>query len=168
MHISGRMIPEDLDEKIELAKSQVNQQHNVLFYCLDYFLWFYQWLSWRQSGTSDILNFIYECTTATSARKSFLISACFHQSAVPFFVSCTSGTTVQGAFDPLDRIADVCEKHKLWMHVDVSPAVGDTSTSPHRPTSSEALCVWSVSGCLGRECAVFWAAQTSDERSSQV
>lgn len=27
---------------------------------------------------------------------------------------------MQGAFDPLDRIADVCEKHKIWMHVDVS------------------------------------------------
>uniref|UniRef100_A0A8C2Z876 Cysteine sulfinic acid decarboxylase n=1 Tax=Cyclopterus lumpus TaxID=8103 RepID=A0A8C2Z876_CYCLU len=57
----GRMIPDDLDEKITLAKSQ---------------------------------------------------------GAVPFFVSCTSGTTVRGAFDPLDLIADVCEKHKLWMHVD--------------------------------------------------
>lgn len=42
------------------------------------------------------------------------------QGTVPFLVSCTSGTTVQGAFDPLDRIADVCEKHKLWMHVDAA------------------------------------------------
>lgn len=42
------------------------------------------------------------------------------QGAVPFLVSCTSGTTVQGAFDPLDRIADVCEKHMLWMHVDAA------------------------------------------------
>ncbi|XP_044207782.1 cysteine sulfinic acid decarboxylase isoform X2 [Thunnus albacares] len=59
----GRMSPEDLDEKIKLAKSQ---------------------------------------------------------GAVPFLVSCTSGTTVQGAFDPLHRIADVCENHKLWMHVDAA------------------------------------------------
>ncbi|XP_072223578.1 cysteine sulfinic acid decarboxylase isoform X1 [Leuresthes tenuis] len=59
----GRMIPEDLDEKIELSKSL---------------------------------------------------------GAVPFFVSCTSGTTVQGAFDPLDSIADVCNKHDLWMHVDAA------------------------------------------------
>ncbi|XP_005478089.1 cysteine sulfinic acid decarboxylase isoform X3 [Oreochromis niloticus] len=57
----GRMIPEDLDEKIELSKSQ---------------------------------------------------------DAVPFLVSCTSGTTVQGGFDPLEHIADICDKHKLWMHVD--------------------------------------------------
>uniref|UniRef100_A0A671X742 Cysteine sulfinic acid decarboxylase n=1 Tax=Sparus aurata TaxID=8175 RepID=A0A671X742_SPAAU len=42
------------------------------------------------------------------------------QGTVPFLVSCTAGTTVQGAFDPLDHIADVCEKHKLWMHVDAA------------------------------------------------
>jgi len=28
----------------------------------------------------------------------------------PFFVNCTSGTTVYGAFDPINAIADVCEK----------------------------------------------------------
>lgn len=39
---------------------------------------------------------------------------------IPFFVSATSGTTVLGAFDPLNEIADICERHKLWMHVDVS------------------------------------------------
>lgn len=38
----------------------------------------------------------------------------------PFFVSATAGTTVMGGFDPLDSIADVCEKHGLWMHVDGS------------------------------------------------
>ncbi|RXM29315.1 Glutamate decarboxylase 2 [Acipenser ruthenus] len=37
---------------------------------------------------------------------------------VPFFVSATAGTTVYGAFDPLIAIADVCKKHKVWMHVD--------------------------------------------------
>ncbi|XP_047427309.1 cysteine sulfinic acid decarboxylase isoform X2 [Mugil cephalus] len=42
------------------------------------------------------------------------------QGAVPFLVSCTSGTTVKGAFDPLDQIADVCDKHKIWMHVDAA------------------------------------------------
>lgn len=37
----------------------------------------------------------------------------------PFFVNATSGTTVLGAFDNLNGIADLCEKYNLWMHVDV-------------------------------------------------
>ncbi|XP_012697185.2 cysteine sulfinic acid decarboxylase [Clupea harengus] len=42
------------------------------------------------------------------------------QGAVPFYVNATSGTTVRGAFDPLDSIADICEKNGLWMHVDAA------------------------------------------------
>ena len=41
----------------------------------------------------------------------------------PFFVNCTSGTTVMGAFDPINAIADVCERHKIWMHIDVSTSL---------------------------------------------
>lgn len=36
----------------------------------------------------------------------------------PFFVNATAGTTVQGSFDNLREIADVCERHSIWMHVD--------------------------------------------------
>jgi len=39
---------------------------------------------------------------------------------VPFFVCVTCGTTVLGSFDPIDKIADICDKYKLWLHVDVS------------------------------------------------
>ena len=38
----------------------------------------------------------------------------------PLAVVGTAGTTVLGAFDPLDELADVCERHHLWLHVDVS------------------------------------------------
>jgi glutamate/tyrosine decarboxylase-like PLP-dependent enzyme len=38
----------------------------------------------------------------------------------PFYVNATAGTTVLGSFDPLHAIADVCEKHNLWLHVDAS------------------------------------------------
>lgn len=32
----------------------------------------------------------------------------------------TSGTTVVGAFDPLDEIASICEKHSVWLHADAA------------------------------------------------
>lgn len=38
---------------------------------------------------------------------------------VPIMVNGTAGTTVLGAIDNLDEIADVCEKYGVWMHVDV-------------------------------------------------
>ncbi|KAK6635456.1 hypothetical protein RUM44_000707 [Polyplax serrata] len=37
---------------------------------------------------------------------------------VPFFVNATAGTTVLGAFDPIQSIADLCAKYNLWLHVD--------------------------------------------------
>ncbi len=36
----------------------------------------------------------------------------------PMMLNATAGTTVLGAFDPLNELADVCEKYDLWMHVD--------------------------------------------------
>ena len=36
----------------------------------------------------------------------------------PFYVNSTAGTTVLGAFDDINPIADICEKHKIWLHID--------------------------------------------------
>ncbi len=37
---------------------------------------------------------------------------------LPAYVNATAGTTVLGAFDPIDKIADITEKYGLWLHVD--------------------------------------------------
>jgi sulfinoalanine decarboxylase len=36
----------------------------------------------------------------------------------PAYVNATAGTTVLGAFDPLNQIADITEKYTIWLHVD--------------------------------------------------
>jgi aromatic-L-amino-acid/L-tryptophan decarboxylase len=37
---------------------------------------------------------------------------------VPVAVVATAGTTLTGAVDPLDAVADVCARHDVWLHVD--------------------------------------------------
>lgn len=39
---------------------------------------------------------------------------------IPFFVTATAGTTVLGAFDPINAIADICEKYNMWLHIDAA------------------------------------------------
>lgn len=54
------------------------------------------------------------------------------EGAAPFMVSATAGTTVLGAFDPLEDIADVCEKYGLWLHVDAAWGGGALVSRKHR------------------------------------
>ncbi|TRY60308.1 hypothetical protein DNTS_015379 [Danionella cerebrum] len=51
---------------------------------------------------------------------------------VPLFVNATAGTTVYGAFDPINDIADICEKHNLWLHVDGAWGGGLLMSRKHR------------------------------------
>ncbi|WP_088323352.1 pyridoxal phosphate-dependent decarboxylase family protein [Polaribacter tangerinus] len=37
---------------------------------------------------------------------------------IPTYVNATAGTTVLGAFDPIDEIATITEKYNIWLHVD--------------------------------------------------
>uniref|UniRef100_A0A182QH49 Glutamate decarboxylase n=1 Tax=Anopheles farauti TaxID=69004 RepID=A0A182QH49_9DIPT len=54
------------------------------------------------------------------------------EGALPFMVSATAGTTVIGAFDPLEQIADLCAKYNLWMHVDAAWGGGALMSKKYR------------------------------------
>lgn len=41
-------------------------------------------------------------------------------------------TTAVGAFDPLDAIADVCERHQVWLHVDAAHGGAACLSQKHR------------------------------------
>ena len=49
-----------------------------------------------------------------------IISTDLKEGYVPIMVGATFGTTVMGAFDPILKIAKICEKFKVWLHVDAA------------------------------------------------
>jgi glutamate/tyrosine decarboxylase-like PLP-dependent enzyme len=50
----------------------------------------------------------------------------------PFFIGATAGTTLLGAFDPLEEIAVLAKKYGIWMHVDGSFGGSVILSSKHR------------------------------------
>lgn len=56
---------------------------------------------------------------ATEGRQVMAVSAC----------ACGTPT---GAFDPLEKIADVCERHRVWLHVDAAHGGGLLMSRQHR------------------------------------
>jgi glutamate decarboxylase len=95
-----------------------------------------------------------------------------------FYVNATAGTTVRGAFDPIDEIADICHDNGIWLHVDASLGGGlifseteahkrklrgidranSITMNPHKMLGVPVTC----SFLLGNDLRKFWAANTVD------
>lgn len=94
---------------------------------------------------------------------------------IPFYVNATAGTTVMGSYDPISDIADICEKEKLWLHVDAcwggavvfSPELrkgridsieraDSIAFNPHKMLGMPLTC----SVLLGKDLRQFWSAMT--------
>lgn len=61
------------------------------------------------------------------------LTAARAEGRVPTAVVANGGTTLTGAVDPLTAIADVCERHGVWMHVDGAygaPAAATRTAGP--------------------------------------
>jgi len=83
------------------------------------------------------------------------ILECKREGLVPFLAVATAGTTVYGAWDPLNQIADICERHKIWFHVDAAWGGGLLLSPEHRHKLSGIeranSCIWNphkLMGCL--------------------
>jgi len=48
----------------------------------------------------------------------YQINQCIRKGEKPILVNATLGTTVYGAIDPINEIADICNYYNIWCHVD--------------------------------------------------
>jgi glutamate/tyrosine decarboxylase-like PLP-dependent enzyme len=89
------------------------------------------------------------------------IEKSLEEGRLPFFINATAGTTVKGAFDPLNKIAPIVRKHNIWFHVDGSFG-GTALLSPKHRVLLEGLeeadsFVWNAHKLMGLPliCSIF-------------
>ena len=76
-------------------------------------------------------------------------------------MNATSGSTVMGAFDPLDELAAVCKKHALWLHVDACWGGSFIMSGQHKKHMEVRICfqtnIWYIAlYCVHSVRAVSW------------
>nr|CAD7453869.1 unnamed protein product [Timema tahoe] len=74
---------------------------------------------WLGIGTDNVIKVLTDSAGRMIPDElSRSIDMIVAEGKVPFLVVATAGSTVLGAFDPLDQLADICERLNIWLHVD--------------------------------------------------
>lgn len=81
------------------------------------------------------------------------VTAAVDAGRTPLAVVATSGTTVSASFDPIDLLADVCDEHGMWLHVDgcFGGSALFSASQRHRLAGSERAdsMVWNLHKMMG-------------------
>ncbi|KAJ1930080.1 hypothetical protein IWQ60_000623 [Tieghemiomyces parasiticus] len=86
-----------------------------------------------------ILNIRYRAlpTDSTCVLRAETVLRAIHddqrQGLIPIYITSTFGTTPTAAIDDIDGIADICEEHGLWHHVDAAYAGSSLVCPEFRP-----------------------------------
>jgi len=94
---------------------------------------FFKALNQLGIGTDNLIPVPVDAQGAMRASElDRMIGAARDRGFTPLACAATCGTTVLGAFDPVEEIADVCERHGLWFHVDAAWGGGAMMSRTHR------------------------------------
>ncbi|XP_062706013.1 acidic amino acid decarboxylase GADL1 [Aedes albopictus] len=119
-------------------------------------------VNWLGLGEENVLKIKTDDTSRIdTVELEAAVVASIAEGSKPLVVSVTAGTTVFGAFDDLNRVADICQQHGIWLHVDASWGGAAIFSERHKPLLAGLERADSVSLCpqkmLGAplQCAMF-------------
>jgi glutamate/tyrosine decarboxylase-like PLP-dependent enzyme len=69
-------------------------------------------------GTDSIVSVAVDSSGCMNTSELKALIEDSRKDSTPLMVVATAGTTVRGAFDPIHEIADICQEHNIWLHVD--------------------------------------------------
>ncbi|EAT46949.1 AAEL001902-PA [Aedes aegypti] len=123
--------------------------------------------NWLGLGEENVLRVRTDATSRIDTTElEVAIVRSIAEGDKPLIVSVTAGTTVFGAFDDLNRVADICQQHQIWLHVDAAWGCAALFSERHRPLLAGLERADSVSLCpqkmLGAplQCAMFLMKHT--------
>jgi len=117
---------------------------------------------WHGYGSDNVIS--VETDESGSMKPEALEAAILRvqeEGREPVMVNATCGTTVLGAYDPVEAIADICERHGIYLHVDAcwGGAALFTPTWRHLMAGCERAdsLAWNPHKMLGapQQCALF-------------